>query len=191
MQRLEISSGVVRRALNLRGSARRLDLTRPSTTASALAATCSRVNGGRVADLPVGSPIMPVKSPIRKMTWWPSSWNWRSLVSSTVWPRCRSAAVGSKPALTRNGRPLRKRSARSAREIRSTAPRASSASCDSTGVVMAGSEPAAAAGSPAAKGELLFCWISPAFRWSTPAPRPAAPVLADFLLVFGKIQAHQ
>jgi hypothetical protein len=35
----------------------------------------SRVNGLRVTFLPVGSPIMPVKSPIRKMTWCPSSWN--------------------------------------------------------------------------------------------------------------------
>ena len=46
---------------------------------------------------------MPVKSPIRKMTSWPSSWNWRSLLISTVWPRCRSGAVGSKPALIRSG----------------------------------------------------------------------------------------
>ena len=55
--------------------------------------------------LPVGSPIIPVKSPIRKITWWPRSWNCRILLSSTVWPRCRSGAVGSKPALMRSGRP--------------------------------------------------------------------------------------
>ena len=29
---------------------------------------------------PVGSPIIPVKSPIRKMTSWPRSWNWRILL---------------------------------------------------------------------------------------------------------------
>ena len=43
--------------------------------------------GLRVAFLPLGSPIMPVKSPIRKMAWWPRSWNWRILLSNTVWPR--------------------------------------------------------------------------------------------------------
>ena len=31
-------------------------------------------SGGRVFDLPVGSPIMPVKSPITKTTRWPRSW---------------------------------------------------------------------------------------------------------------------
>jgi hypothetical protein len=29
---------------------------------------CSRDSGGRVAFLPLGSPIMPVKSPIRNIT---------------------------------------------------------------------------------------------------------------------------
>ena len=32
----------------------------------------------------VGSPIIPVKSPIRKITWCPRSWNCRILLSSTV-----------------------------------------------------------------------------------------------------------
>ena len=32
----------------------------------ALASTSARVRGGRVSDLPVGSPISPVKSPITK-----------------------------------------------------------------------------------------------------------------------------
>ncbi|MCY1431217.1 hypothetical protein D9M71_471800 [compost metagenome] len=35
---------------------------------SAFSSTCSRVSGGRVTLLPLGSPIIPVKSPIRKMT---------------------------------------------------------------------------------------------------------------------------
>ena len=61
--------------------------------------------GGRVVFFPAGSPIIPVKSPIRKITWCPRSWNWRILLSSTVCPRCRSGAVGSNPALTRRGRP--------------------------------------------------------------------------------------
>ena len=34
----------------------------------------SRVIGGREAFRPVGSPIRPVMSPIRKMTVWPRSW---------------------------------------------------------------------------------------------------------------------
>src|SRR3972149_6017606 len=71
----------------------------------ALASMSARVSGGRVTFLPVGSPIKPVKSPMRNMTWCPSSWNWRILLMSTVWPRCRSGAVGSKPVLTRSGRP--------------------------------------------------------------------------------------
>src|SRR5512133_3053279 len=47
----------------------------------------------------------PVKSPMRKVTSWPSFWNWAILRMSTPWPRCRSGAVGSKPALIRRGRP--------------------------------------------------------------------------------------
>ena len=34
----------------------------------------SRDNGGLVALFPDGSPIIPVKSPIRKMASWPRSW---------------------------------------------------------------------------------------------------------------------
>src|SRR5438094_4574579 len=62
------------------------------------------VNALRVSETPVGSPIMPVKSPIKKMTSWPRSWKCLSLWMSTVWPRCKSGAVGSKPALMRSGR---------------------------------------------------------------------------------------
>ncbi len=53
--------------------------------------------GGRVLDLPVGSPIMAVKSPMRKMTVWPMSWRRRSLFRMTMWPRWRSGAEGSAP----------------------------------------------------------------------------------------------
>ena len=69
-------------------------------------ATSSRVSCGRVVFLPVGSPIIPVKSPMRKTTRWPSSWKWRILRKTTVWPRWRSGADGSKPTLTRSGLPL-------------------------------------------------------------------------------------
>ena len=31
--------------------------------------------------------------------WWPRSCSWRSLLNWTVWPRCRSGRVGSKPSL--------------------------------------------------------------------------------------------
>src|ERR1017187_8350836 len=65
----------------------------------------SRVMGGRVILRPVGSPMSDVISPIRKMTVWPRSWKCFILRSRTVWPRCRSGAVGSKPAFTRSGRP--------------------------------------------------------------------------------------
>src|SRR5215218_619096 len=37
-------------------------------------------------------------------TLWPSSWNSRSLRSTTVWPRWMSGVVGSTPSLTRSGR---------------------------------------------------------------------------------------
>ena len=49
---------------------------------------------------PEGSPIKPVKSPIKNITVCPKSWNALSLFISTVCPKCRSAEVGSNPALT-------------------------------------------------------------------------------------------
>ena len=72
---------------------------------SAFLSISSRVSGGRVFDLPVGSPIIPVKSPIRKMTRWPRSWKCFIFRIRTVWPRWMSGAVGSKPTLTVSGRP--------------------------------------------------------------------------------------
>jgi len=71
-----------------------------------LASICSRVSGGRVELRPEGSPIIEVKSPIRKITWCPRSCNWRILFSTTVWPRWMSGAVGSRPSLMRNGTPV-------------------------------------------------------------------------------------
>ena len=53
-----------------------------------------------------GSPIRLVKSPIRKMTWWPRSCNCRILFSTTVWPMWMSGAVGSRPSLMRSGWPV-------------------------------------------------------------------------------------
>ena len=110
---------------------------------SAFAAICSSLNGGRVELRPVGSPIIPVKSPIRKMTVWPSSWKRRMRSSGTVWPRCRSGAVGSNPILTRNGTCLSYEfcslRSRSSRVCTSTAPRVTSPSC-SSGVALRSSE---------------------------------------------------
>src|SRR5918998_95215 len=37
-------------------------------------------------------------------TVWPASWNSLSFWRTTVWPRWTSAAVGSRPSLTRSGR---------------------------------------------------------------------------------------
>src|SRR6185295_11343511 len=72
---------------------------------------------------------MPVKSPIRKMTWWPRSCSCLSLLNWTVWPRCRSGRVGSKPSLMRSGLPRLSFSASSASTINSSAPRLKTASC--------------------------------------------------------------
>ena len=44
----------------------------------------------------------------------PRSWNSRSFCSTTVWPRWRSGAVGSRPSLTRSGRPSARRCLQSA-----------------------------------------------------------------------------
>ncbi len=91
--------------------------------------------GGRVVLRPVGSPMSPVMSPIRKITGCPRSWKCFILRSSTVWPRCRSGAVGSKPAFTRNGRPVfsawTRRSRNSSSRIRSARPFFRYASCSS------------------------------------------------------------
>src|SRR5665213_239112 len=95
----------------------------------ALAWISSAVSGGRVTLRPVGSPMRPVKSPIRKVTSCPNCWKARILLSSTVWPRCRSGAVGSKPALIRSGRPRLSFFSSSAGNSISCAPRAISASC--------------------------------------------------------------
>jgi hypothetical protein len=63
-------------------------------------------SAGRVVMRPEGSPMRPVKSPIKKMTVWPMSWKCLSLRMSTVCPTWRSGAVGSNPALTRMGLPV-------------------------------------------------------------------------------------
>ena len=54
----------------------------------------------------------------------PASWNSRSLVSTTVWPRWRSGAVGSSPSFTRSGRPSERRCASASAGRQSTALRA-------------------------------------------------------------------
>ena len=99
----------------------------------AFSLTCSGVSAGLVSDFPDGSPIMPVKSPIRNMTSWPRSWNCFIFWMRTVWPMCRSGAVGSKPALTRSGffslAALSSFLLRSSSEIISAAPRVSSSIC--------------------------------------------------------------
>jgi hypothetical protein len=64
------------------------------------------VSGGRVVLRPDGSPIIEVKSPIRKMTVCPRSCSWRILLSTTVWPMWMSGAVGSRPSLMRRGVPV-------------------------------------------------------------------------------------
>jgi hypothetical protein len=87
------------------------------------------VSAGRVAFRPDGSPISPVKSPIRKTTRWPNCWKVRSLLSRTVWPRCRSGAVGSKPALIVRGARTPAGCAAQAAGRTSTAPRQISSNC--------------------------------------------------------------
>ena len=68
--------------------------------------TSSFERRGRVADLPDGSPTWAVKSPMIRTAVCPSSWNWRSLRSTTAKPRWMSDAVGSMPSLTRSERPV-------------------------------------------------------------------------------------
>ena len=55
---------------------------------------------------PDGSPIRLVKSPIKKITVCPRSCSWRILLSTTVWPKWMSGAVGSSPNLMRSGTPV-------------------------------------------------------------------------------------
>ncbi len=102
---------------------------------SAFLSISSRVIGGRVVLRPVGSPINPVLSPIKKITRCPRSWKCFILRSSTVWPKCRSGAVGSKPAFTRSGRPAfsawTRRSRKSSSRIRSAKPFFKYVSCSS------------------------------------------------------------
>src|SRR5712691_3856623 len=92
-------------------------------------AICSSLKGGRVVLRPVGSPIIAVKSPIKKTAVCPRSWNRRMRSSGTVWPRCRSGAVGSNPIFTRSGTFFSSLRRRSSRVWTSTAPRVTSASC--------------------------------------------------------------
>src|SRR5258708_5887439 len=78
-----------------------------------------------------------VKSPIRKITRWPSCWKCRILRSSTVCPRWRSGVDGSKPVLTVSGSPVRAERSSLARSCasstKSTAPRVSSSIWSATG----------------------------------------------------------
>src|ERR1035441_9259429 len=69
---------------------------------SAFTRTSSFVSCGRVTFLPVGSPIIPVKSPIKKTTVCPRRWKCRIFRNTTVCPRCRSGVDGSKPIRRRS-----------------------------------------------------------------------------------------
>ena len=106
---------------------------------SAFLSISSRVIGGRVVLRPVGSPMRPVLSPIRKITRCPRSWKCFILRSSTVCPRCRSGAVGSKPAFTRSGRPVfsacTSRSRSSSSRIRSARPFFKYCNCSSLATI--------------------------------------------------------
>ena len=59
----------------------------------------------------------------QKMMWCPRSCSWRSLLNCTVWPRCRSGRVGSKPSLIRSGLPRLSLVSSSDSTISSSAPR--------------------------------------------------------------------
>src|SRR2546427_6218458 len=78
---------------------------------------------------------MPVKSPMTKTTRCPRSWKCFILRSTTVCPRCRSGAEGSKPTFTVSGEPAfcerASLASRSSGRMMSTAPlrRYSSCSC--------------------------------------------------------------
>src|SRR5579872_6203906 len=74
---------------------------------------------------------------MRKIAVWPRSWKCFSLRSTTVWPRCRSGAVGSMPSFTRSGLPVARDfsslARRSASRMISAAPFFRYVSCSSTG----------------------------------------------------------
>ncbi len=70
----------------------------------AFSRTSSLVMGGRAVERPVGSPMVAVKSPMRRTAVCPSSWNCLSFSMATVCPRWMSGAVGSTPSLMRSGR---------------------------------------------------------------------------------------
>ncbi len=72
---------------------------------------------------------------------WPSSWNWRSLRSTTAKPRWMSDAVGSIPSLIRSDRPVASLRRKSASVMRSTAPVRTIRSCSSTGSAGPGMTP--------------------------------------------------
>src|SRR5690606_1721992 len=103
---------------------------------SAFLITSSRESCFRVSDLPVGSPIMPVKSPITSWISCPRSWNCLSFCSATVWPMWMSGLDGSSPIFTLSGRPVTTDSATfrasSSSGTISTVPRRMTASCRST-----------------------------------------------------------
>ena len=89
-------------------------------------------SAGRVDFLPVGSPIIPVKSPMRKITRWPSCWKCRIFRMTTAWPRWMSGAVGSKPTLIVSGFPRCSLARRSFFSMRSTVPFARNATWSSS-----------------------------------------------------------
>ena len=102
---------------------------------------------------PEGSPIIDVKSPMRKITVWPRSCSCRILFSTTVWPMWMSGAVGSRPSLMRSGWPVASLRAsffsQSASGSSSSQPRCVMASASHvrsvTGKAGAGAEPGAGA----------------------------------------------
>ena len=54
-------------------------------------------------DLPVGSPIFPVKSPMMITMRCPRSWICFSFRRTTAWPKWMSGALGSRPSFTVRG----------------------------------------------------------------------------------------
>src|ERR1035438_7179916 len=68
-----------------------------------LLSSCSRERRLRSADLPDGSPIIPVAPPARAMGWWQWSWNRRRASWPTRLPTCRESPVGSNPQYNVSG----------------------------------------------------------------------------------------
>jgi hypothetical protein len=62
-----------------------------------LMSTLSLESIGRSFFFPLGSPIMAVPSPMRRMTLWPCSMNLFRQITGRSEPMCREAAVGSTP----------------------------------------------------------------------------------------------